>query len=223
MKHTLFKNLFFATFLLAFVVGCGKDGGGGGSTGTTLSGGNNLTGSSSAYYQNIANWYGAAEPQRLQAYRKISRTINVSNNTNTSSCPGEIKEIFGFIKICVYSNSGSSGGSSGITSNILYNVGLLPNTTNYDAPIFCDVANCVQQQYPGKGGNTKLQAALNGNGLYLQAVSQLSSTVYQLSYSTSTLDTTPRMIYKIDTNLHSLYNPVEIIDLTGGTQEYISF
>lgn len=225
MKHTLFKSLFFTTFLLAFVVGCGKDGGGGGgSSSNPLTGGSNLSGNSSAYYQELSNWYNAAEnTSTIRPFLRGTKTLT-QNTGSSDPCPGGVQKEFLGLKYCYYSGSSSSGGSNGYTVKY-YKVGLLPT----DASIvqYCEsnssLYDCVGSvaNYGGKANNGNLQAALNSasQGLYLQSVSKLGSTVYQLNYTRSSMDSTPVKIFVINTALHSIYNPIQVIDGISNVQE----
>ena len=221
---TFLTSLLSVTILALSISGCGKDGGGGGGGGQSgnFYSGQNLDQQSQSYLNEIRNWYNQNEVSTLQRYKKVKQNISVNNNT---SCPGEIKEYFGFIRVCVYSGSSSTSNSNEV--RYLVGPGLNGSIIN---PYFCVTTDgyCPQgpQTYPGKGSNQSLQDAISGrNGsLYLLNISK-SGSVYQLSYGQSSLDSRARIVYKIDTSLHSLYNPVEVTDMAASqpTSEWISF
>ena len=230
MKHTFFKALILTSFLVV-AAGCGKDGGGGGSSSNNLGGpSNELNQGSKANFDLLGSWYSAAENTSLRPFRKYSQTISnaSSGNNNTGSCPGEIKEYLGgFIKVCVYNGTEYNSGSTSGVSFVDYLVGP-SGTNNYNLPNYCvaqSASMCktgTQVTYGGKSANIPLQAALkNTQGLYMHSVTRLSTSLYQIVYTNSSLETQPVLTYKIDTSLHSIYNPVEIVDYRSNKVEYI--
>lgn len=229
MKSSIFTTMVCAS-LMVMAVSCGKEAKKKGNPNNGLTGnfyqGPNLTEQSRAYQVEINNWLVAAEVASLRPYSKVTKSI--AAQTSGAYCPGEIKTFLKYFEICVYSSSSGSTNTNGTIVKYLVGVGSINNYVN---PISCQTDvygyNCLpntQVTYPGKPGNTKLQDAISGRGLALINITR-SGTVYTLAYGISPLDQRPGYIYKIDTSLHSIYNPVEVVDLTSAqpTQEYVQF
>jgi hypothetical protein len=226
MKAT-WKQL-FAMSLLIMAVGCGGGGGGGSSSNySSAYTGTALTGTNLQYMNELQAYMNAAEPvMTLRRYAKVAQTISAS--TSTSSCPGTVKKILGIFSVCVYSSGSSASGTNGAVAYFLAG----PNASgDYNLPVYCPTVSpytaCSSGSpliYAGKGANTALIAALSGQGnlLVLQSITK-SGTVYQISYGTSTLGTASSVVYTVDTSLHSMYNPVQTVNTTALTNEYVSW
>ncbi|WPU65942.1 hypothetical protein [Peredibacter starrii] len=128
MKHTLFKNLIFLTFLSVFVVGCGKDGGGGSSSGSATNqyggtqGNSDISTQAIQGYNAIVSWKNNLQRNPVQekffmaSGRGYSRGVIslTSSNTGSSSLPQGCTYynpswMPDFMKDKIYTCSGSSG------------------------------------------------------------------------------------------------------------------
>ncbi len=219
MKQSM-KHAFCLLVLFAFAVGCGKDSGGGrNSYSNSLLDPGTIPANSTTEYQAIMTWYNGIEPSTRGNFQRINNSI--SNGTNGNYCNGSVKT-WGPISICITSNNGSGSNSGTVTYNFISSVNGVIQTCESTSQ-----TNCTQyQNYSGKATNTALQQALNGKGgaLRLIQVTNLGQGIYALGY-TNNFYGTVNVVYKIDTKLHSVYNPVEIVDLSSssGTQMYIQF
>lgn len=234
MKPSIFKS-FLAASLIILATGCGKSGGGGGGSGSgasTIYNNSNpyLSASSKGLMTELSNWYAAAEPATLRNFGIVTNDLSTTGS-NTSSCAGEIKHWLG-LDWCI--TTYGSGSSTTNANEVRYLVGVNPST-GYVNPQYCvrDANNgyCSTASatvvYPGKTQNTKLNEALTGRGntLFLLNVQKLSTTVYQLMYAANSIEQQASVIYLIDTSVHSMYNPVSVVDLraTVPSQQYIRF
>lgn len=223
MKTSLARLMCMA-FILVFSFGCGKDSSKGGNNNATYGynpyTGTQLNGEQQTLMNQLGSWMTTADTNNLRSFAHFTTAIQSSTNNNTS-CPGELKKILLF-NVCIVKGTSSQPN----IAQKLYRVGL-PSYGDANYPLFCEVASnsnyCAtgEIQYQGKANNTELVNALNGHGntLILQSVTQ-SGSIYTIAYGTG-LMTRPTHIYKIDTSVHSMYNPVEIIDLTASRQEWV--
>lgn len=227
MNSAIFKSLIAAS-LIVLAVGCGKKGGG--SSNNPINGfpvGTNpyLSESSKVLQNELSSWMAQAEPSVLRTFGRV--TSKLSPGTATT-CPGEIKRFLG-IDWCVVKTSSTTTVTNG--DEVIYLVGA-NSTMGYVQPNYCVRASngyCTvgtETTYPGKNANPKLQEVFTArnNSLFLLSVTK-TGTVYQVVYASNSIEQIPSVIYKIDTSVHSMYNPVEIVDLkaTQPTQEYIKF
>lgn len=204
MKTSLFNSLLVAS-LLVFAVGCGKE--------------KSKSGNPAGYFNpyinpampvsgqtaltNLRNWYSTADTQNL-GFRGtyIKKTESVGNfnfNFQGSFC------FFGL-------GSGCNQTPPTPTHCFIKNA----NQVNYDVGTATGalLTQCTITQHDvTKATNVELTAAVNGPGLQLIDVQQQGN-VYYLVYSSNGY--TPEKIYTIDTNLHSVLNPVQVQTISGG-------
>ncbi len=202
------KTLMCLALLSVIAVSCGKEAKKGGSSGTSYNPYSATAGMAS--FSDVQSWYNAAEIPTVGAYRRIE--------SNTSS--GTSSRTWGPFTFQFY----SSGSSSSATTKYHTMV------TNGVTPVYCikTVANtaCAVNEfitYGGKSANVELQNAMTGKNGALVAIStqSLGNGVYAIAYGLNAYQISH--VYKIDTRLHSVYNPVEILDGSTGIQNYVQF
>lgn len=201
MKASIFKILLCAS-LAVFAVGCGKDnkssGGSGGVVNT-----NPYTGTVPAASQqalkNFQAWYSNKTEGQFPGIGQKTEFRRITTYSQTDGCEQKPISIFGVdlgnLNYCFNSSSQSSSKDSSRTVNVL--------------------ANQTKSQ------NTKLAAAYSGAGMKLANVSQGRSqfgTYYQLEYVKTNGH---RVVYTIDTGIHSAFNPVQITNSEARTVESV--
>lgn len=224
MKNT-FKHLLVTGLLATMAISCGggdKSGGGGSSPFVSQYQGT-MTPQDSEAMARIASWYGnesIATIPNFQGFSKVARTITTQSYTGSTSCPGEIKTIWIF-EVCIVTSTTSGTTTNGtattyrmrkeVTGNLIY------------CPFNTSTGSCVgMEMVYDRSTNAELVAAMSGNNntLKLLNITQMGS-IYQLNYGYSTLNTQPTVSYKIDTSLPTIMNPVEVTNLSSGTQNYL--
>lgn len=200
MKNKLFKGIFFTTFLLAFVVGCGKDGGGGGGSSSNPYTGN-VPATSQQALANFRAWYNSTTESAYPGIGSRTEKRVLQTFSSTDGCESKPISIFGVSLGNINYCFGSSNPVN--LQNLTRTVYVLASQT--------------------KSQNAKLVAANSGSGMTLANVSQTNGqyggAVYYIEYAKSNGH---RVVYVIDTGLNSAFNPVKITDSEARTVEEVT-
>lgn len=207
---SLFNGLLCAS-LLVFASGCGKDN----KTGNKVPGIQNV-GMNPVVHQNmpqegqvaltnLKNWYAAPDSSNLNFRGTFIK--------ETQSLGGFQYEFEG--RLCIF----GWGINCDETAPKPTHCFIKNSSNNYDLGTATgySLSECsITQQNLVKSSNQELSAAVNGNGLPLLNITQVGQ-VYRLYYGTNPYQ--PQVVYTIDTNFHSILNPVQVqqISSSGST------
>ncbi|WP_408098845.1 hypothetical protein ACJVC5_07985 [Peredibacter sp. HCB2-198] len=238
MKHTLLKNLFFTTLLLAFVVGCGKDGGGGSGGGNNNyttnpinsgQGNENISSSAIQGYNVLVNWKNnlqsnPGQERPLMGYgRGYAKGVIAINNSSTPSIPAGCENI-GWDSFPIYwcKNTGQQ------TQPVVTPISVLEKRCTAQSYVnnVLQVSYMTATSLSSSGctptgsstvyniaNNTELNQLLSfQKGKILRIYSQYNGVyVIELGAKVPEGYSTPTTaIYTIDVNKHSIYNPIAI-------------
>lgn len=206
MKATLFRSIICAA-LIVFAVGCGKDNksSGGGNVGQIPNPNPNpytgqIPAESQAALTNFQNWYNSQTEGTYPGLGQKIETRTIDNYSQTDGCESQPISFFG---------------RKLLDLNYCLNTSSKQNSQNVDRTINV-VAGSAKSQ------NSKLVEAYSGAGMTLANVLQGQSqfgTYYQLEYVKTNGH---RVVYTIDTGIHSSFNPVQITNSETRTLEFVS-
>lgn len=205
MKTSLFNSLLVAS-LLVFAVGCGKEksksGNGVGYINPYINPAMPVSGQTAL--ANLKAWYAAADTQNIGfrgTYIKETKSVGNFN--------------FSFQGSFCFFGLGSGCNQTPPTPTHCF-IASSPGSTSYGTGTATGalLTQCtITQSNVTKATNVELTAAVNGPGLQLIDVQQQGN-VYYLVYSSDGYN--PQKIYTIDTNLHSILNPVQVQTISSG-------
>ncbi len=196
MNFFLMRVFCFALIVLS--TGCGKDNKSG-STGTQPNPFSGNLGSGTAE-ANFKTWYLSSTEGPIPGIGSKSETRTIKTYTQTDGCELKPITIFGVnlgnINYC-FSGSGPSS-----TETIRRTVNVLPSVN--------------------KSSNSVLAAAYTGAGMTLVKITEDTSFYGKVFYLEYTKTNGHRVLYKIDTGIHSAFNPIEISDSEEKTVETVT-
>ncbi len=204
MKASIFKILLCAS-LAVFAVGCGKDNksSGGGTGPIPAVNTNPYTGTVPASSQQALNnfqaWYNSNNEGQFPGIGQKTEVRKITTYSQTDGCEQKPISVFGV-------NLGNL--------NYCFNSSSQSNSTEVSR-----VVNVLVNQT--KSQNPNLAAAYSGAGMTLANVIQgqgQNGAYYQLEYAKSNGH---RVVYTIDTGIHSAFNPVQITNSEARTFEEI--
>jgi len=196
MKLYLMKVL--CLVLVAFALGCGKDNKSGGSNPQTnpLSG-NVGNGTAEA---NFKAWYLSNIEGPMPGIGSKTETRTIKTYTQTDGCELKPINIFGLnlgnVNYC-FSSSGSSS-----SETVRRTVNVAPNMN--------------------KSSNTVLAEAYSGAGMRLVKITEDKSFYGKVFFIEYAKTNGHRVLYKVDTGIHSAFNPIEISDSEEKTVETVT-
>jgi hypothetical protein len=229
MKTSLARITCMA-FILVFSFGCGKDSSKGGNNGaTTYSLGNGYTGSGATaqaqtYFSELLTWYDSGVEGRLvgsgQGFSKGTFNSNTASNSNCST-----KKFLGIpYTICTNTGSQQSNNSPVSGSQVITCTGYI-NGSTFGSAVGSGLtqSGCALSTTPvayDRSLNTELVQALtaiSNNTLPLLDV-QKSGTTYYVFVGTANgfSNGSAAKVYVFDTAYHSIYQPLQIQDLSTG-------
>jgi hypothetical protein len=196
MKSILMKVLCFA--LVVFALGCGKDNKSGGSNPQTNPFSGNLgNGTAEA---NFKSWYLSNTEGPMPGIGSKSETRTIKTYSQTDGCELKPINIFGInlgnINYC-FSGSGPSS-----TETVRRTVNVLPSTN--------------------KSTNSVLAGAYTGAGMRLIKITEDKSFYGKVFFIEYAKTNGHRVLYKVDTGIHSAFNPIEISDSEEKTVETVT-
>jgi len=203
MKTTLIRSIVCAS-LIVFAIGCGKDNKSSGGGGGPIPNPNPYTGQIPAESQgaltNFQNWYSSQTEGSYPGLGQKIETRMIHSYSQTDGCESQPISLFG---------------KKLLDLNYCLNTSSKQNSQNVERPINV-VAGSAKSQ------NSKLLEAYSGAGMTLANVLQGQSqfgTYYQLEYVKTNGH---RVVYTIDTGIHSSFNPVQITNSETRTLEFVS-
>lgn len=212
MKHSL-RYLICASLMLTLIASCGKDKSSGGGTAaaepvvapvTTVNPVVDPNADQATQLVNLQAWYAALDTVSIGSAGDFKRKTSSFNSTGFSFK-------FSFKVNSTYKPTHCYLGSA---STQVYMVGT-PNS-----------GRCENSVDGSKANNLKLKRAINGEDGALKLIYiQTSGTKYVLYYgqniSNSYVQPQTVLVHVIDTSVHSLFNPVQTVDLRTSQEDYI--
>lgn len=195
MKNFNFKMLLCSSLMLTLVVACGKDKGGSSAAPAPkpvqnlISMPSGLAAQYQAAFTKLSTWYKAADTQNIGAKGLFYKGAPIQASASFNYC---INLIFW-----------KSGDCDQQSSTIPFNKCYVKVGSSYNVH---DNASCTGTgKSMTKLTNPELKKALTRTDLKLLEVVEVGAGVFRLTYG---VNFTPYVQYIVDTNLHSILNPV---------------